>query len=199
MKTAQEIEDRLREVLVEELGRRLTRDVLPHLCSHNLRHPLDHRKTVYDEPNPSYNRIAAGHAEGNGSLPVLQTIGLCMLGSENPEEWPGNVCEEPIDAQRWPYFNFKMSRLEVYERFVMDLENPEWVEASLPEVCQLLWVLGSRLELADRETGLVRLWAWWKRILVKSPAPERNVGVTVYLPALDAFPDKDRSRTPARH
>ena len=60
MKSTDEVESRLRELLVSELGRRLTRETLPQLCVHNYRHTLDHRMTAYGEPNEGYNRITQG-------------------------------------------------------------------------------------------------------------------------------------------
>lgn len=196
MKSISEVEDRLRAVLVAELERRLSREVLPHLCVNNHRQPLDHRKRVYGEPNPTYNQISAG-VEDHVSLPVVQTIGLCLLGAEDPASWPGTICEEPIDAQRCPHFAYRQKRSEVYEQFAANLQDPAWVEHSLPEAQALLWVLGGSLNArAGGSTGH-QLWAWLRKIFASGS--EKSVGVAVYLPPLDAFPDQERPRAVAHH
>ncbi len=138
MKTQADIEDRIRFLLSEELTRRVreAETRLPHLCVHNHRQPLDTRKTVEDMPNETFNRTSDQHG-----LPVVQTIGLCMLGSDNIEEWPGNICEEPIDAARCPYFKSTVSKAEVWQQFKVHIEDLAWVQANLPELYGLLWVL----------------------------------------------------------
>lgn len=198
MKSTAEVEERLRTIVVAELRKRLTRETLPHLCVHNRRQPLDHRRTIYGEPNGSYNRISTG-VENGVALPVLQTIGLCMLGSEDPESWPGNMCDEPLDAQRCPYFTYKQSRADVYAEFIANLKDPEWVEAYLPAAHALLWVMSAPpLRVTPEISRLHRLWRWvwgvlWHRGSKNSPE------ALVYLPPLDAFPEEDRARAPAFH
>lgn len=199
MKSMDEVESRLRELLVSELGRRLTRETLPQLCVHNYRHTLDHRKTAYGEPNGGYNRITQGVEEVDGErvgLPVVQTIGLCMLGSEGLESWPGNICEEPIDAQRCPYFQYRVTRAEVYDGFLADVSDPAWVEKTLPAVHSLLWVLGATLRL--HHSSWLRWWGWLCK-LVSGRRSENSVSVSVYLPTLDAWPDENRAGAPAHH
>lgn len=154
MKTEVEVRSRLQALVAEELNRRLA-DIalrLPVLCVHNHRQPLDQRKQVGGESNPSYNRVVS-----HTSLPVLQTIGLCMLGSEDPESWPGTICEEPLDARRCPDFTPARTKADVLAEFQGQLADPEWVRANLPEVASLLWVL-DQLTLG----GL----SWWVRLLV---------------------------------
>lgn len=139
---------RIRHLLTVELDRRVTLMVkrLPEHCVHNYRHPLDVRKTVDGHPNEQYNRI---------SLPVVQqTIGLCTLGKDTPAEWNGTICEDPVDAQRCPYFNGKQTKESVLREFEEQLRDMNWVSQNLPEVHGLLWVL---------EYEPVRL-PWWKRV-----------------------------------
>lgn len=162
MRAAAELEERVRTLVGEELQRRLAREVLPHLCVHNHRQPLDHRRQLYGEINGAYNRISAGIEDGV-ALPVLQTIGLCMIGAENPESWGGAICEEPIDAQRCPYFVYRRARAEVYAELVTELRDPDWVQAHLPAVHWLLWAVGAPgLEV---QTGVSRVKRLWRRVL----------------------------------
>lgn len=194
MKSTNEIEEQVRTLLVEELQRRLNREVLPHLCVHNHRQPLDHRKSIYGEPNVSYNRISAAVEDGV-SLPVVQTIGLCMLDADPPEEWRGTICDEPLDAQRCPFFVHRQSRVDVYNEFVGNLRDPKWVELHLPAVHSLLWVIGASLGLSE---GVSTLYRFWMKVTfgLFEPPSEKSQDVLVYLPPLDAF-HEDRPRTPA--
>lgn len=139
MKSPDVIRARITRLLVRELHRRvgIASERLPVRCTHNYRHPLDPRRTVDGEPNPNYNRI----------LPVNQTIGLCMLGAEDPSEWPGNICEDPIDAQRCPYFEVKQTKAQVWAELREQLKEPSWVEENLPEVAALAWTLNEAPDL----------------------------------------------------
>jgi hypothetical protein len=153
MKPTAEIEARIRYLLCAELSRRVmeAETRLPHLCVHNHRQPLDTRKTVEDLPNEAYNRTTDPEHRG---LPVAQTIGLCMLGAEDITSWPGNICEDPIDAQRCPYFNPSTSKTVIFERFKANMGDVEWVQQNMPEAYALLWVLES--------VGVTL--PWWKRL-----------------------------------
>ena len=152
MKTQQDVQDKLRALLVAELDRRvvIAHKRLPVRCVHNHRQQLDPRKNMEDEPNPSYNRI------DRRRLPVVNEMGLCMLGSENPEEWPGTICEDPIDAQRCPDFTPIQTKEEMLAGFTEQLKDAEWVSENLPDVQALLWVL-------DDAPANYHL-PWWKRI-----------------------------------
>lgn len=148
MRQEREIKERVRGLLVNELNRRVRESTLrlPYKCTYNVVHPLDVRKTVGGEPNPNYNHIRP--RLGN------QALGLCFYGAENLEEWPGNVCDEPIDAKRCPYFTPMVSKEDILAKFREDLGDASWLQENLPEVAGLLWVL----ELADPP----RL-PWWKK------------------------------------
>jgi hypothetical protein len=157
MKATSEIESRIRYLLVQELNARvqLAERRLPHLCTHNHRQPLDVRKTVEGEHNEDYNRITRG-----SSLPVAQTIGLCMLGAESPSDWPGNICEDPIDAQRCPYFNPRFNKQALWTSFAGQIRDPEWLQVNMAEVYGLLWSLNA--------AELPKMPAWkrfWYRLL----------------------------------
>ncbi len=165
MKDQSDILIRVRELVHAERERRLAEAQLrlPHLCTHNHRQPLDTRPTVEGEVNPTFNRISP-----NGT----PTIGLCMLGADSPEEWLGTICEEPIDAQRCPYFNTTQSEEVVLAAFQHDLTTPEWVSANMPELAALLWVLeGSELPRLP----------WFRRFLLRF----RSFKVEPLKPALD--------------
>ncbi len=81
-----------------------------------------------------------------------------MLGSNDPEEWQGTICEDPIDAQRCPFYTTMVNELEVLETLRQDLANPEWLGQNMPELSALLWVLDSQ--------SLPSL-SWFRRFLLK--------------------------------
>ena len=152
MRDAEAIEARIRFLLVQELNERvlIVGRRLPHLCVHNHRQPLDVRKTVEGEHNEDYNRITRGP-----SRPVTKTIGLCMLGAENPEAWPGNICEDPVDAQRCPYFQARVDKKKLWSDFAEQIRDPEWLQTNMPEVYGLLWSL---------DVAALPQVPWWKRL-----------------------------------
>ena len=156
MRDAAEIEERVRFLLIEELNARvqLAEQRLPHLCVHNYRHPLDTRKRVGGDTNENYNRVTSA---SNG-LPVMQTMGLCMLGAESVDDWPGTICEEPIDAQRCPYFTPKVDKKKLWAEFIAQIKQPEWLRLNMPEVYGLLWAI-NKMSVPDIP--------WWKRIWYK--------------------------------
>ena len=152
MKTNDDVRQKVRALILHEFNRRvaIAHKRLPNRCEHNHRQELDPRKAVEDEPNPSYNRVDRTH------LPVLNEIGLCMLGSENPAEWPGTICEDPIDAERCPYFNPTQTKEGMMSEFVEQLQDIDWVAENMPDVMALLWVL-------DDVPANYHL-PWWKRV-----------------------------------
>lgn len=150
MKPQSKIVGRARSLVETELFRRLQEagQRLPRKCVHNHRHSLDSRPTVDGDPNPTYNRV---NAEGG------HTIGLCMLGADNPEEWSGTVCEDPIDAQRCPYFTPLQDKATVLREFASQLADSVWVSENMPLLWELLWIL-----------DMVRppQLSWWARLKV---------------------------------
>jgi hypothetical protein len=150
VKTADEIHDRIRFLITRELDRRVEEATqrLPHLCRHNKQHSIDARKQVDGERNYQYNRIDTKNP---------QLMGLCMYGAENPEEWPGDICEDEIDAKRCPWFEPLRSKKALIEHFQIQLQTGMWMEDNMPEVAQLLWVLGD----GDRA---YRGIPWWKHL-----------------------------------
>lgn len=160
MKTSKEIEARIRSRLVDELARRLraSGSRIPTNCVHNHRHTLDSRKRTEGEGNPLYNRI---------ETPNGQTIGLCMLGSDTPEEWSGNICEDIVDAQRCPYFNLAKSKEAVLKEFSDQIADITWLEKELPDVASLVWALERPVKLSL----MARLKAWLFRVKVEPLTP----------------------------
>lgn len=163
MKSEAEIRARLRGLLVQELDRRVqdaTRR-LPRRCRFHHQQALDVRRLVDGEPNESFNQTRR-------SLPVL---GLCGHGVEDPTEWSGTICEDPIDAQRCPLFEAKQSKDDLRQEFERQLQTPEWVQENLPEVAGLCWALGVV------QTPALPWWRrFWFRILRIRVEPVLSAG-----------------------
>ncbi len=147
MKSGSEIRARLRGLLVQELDRRVEDATkrLPQRCRFHHQQPLDVRRLVEGEPNETFNRTGK-------SLPVL---GICGHGMEDPTEWSGTICEDPIDAQRCPLFEARQDKDAIRKEFESQLQTPEWVQENLPEVAGLCWVL---------DAVQVLPLPWWKRL-----------------------------------
>lgn len=167
MKTVAEVQDRIRWLLSKELQHRVdeARLRLPRLCKHNRQQVLDPREVVDGDPNPLYNRVTS-----SPHLPVVQTIGLCMYGAESPTTWPGDICEDPIDAQRCGIFEPLQTKEQLYSTFQHDVSDIEWLEQHLPAVYELVWVLDT-ITLAS-----VPWWTrlWWRFLQIR-PEPVRVV------------------------
>lgn len=171
MKTQAEVVARAKSLVSTELDRRLAlaRQRLPHRCIHNHRQAIDSRKTVEGEANPTYNTIAA-----DGS----PTIGLCMLGANNPEDWRGTICEDPIDAQRCPDFTPGQNLEQILTSFRSELADPEWVNVHMPSLAALMWVLD---EQAPPRLGFFRRFLLsFTRIQLEPVQPK--VDLTLLLP-----------------
>lgn len=153
MRTKSEVEVRVRELLCSELDRRVAEasERLPTRCIHNYRHPLDTRKQIEGEENPEYNRIT-----DKVGLPVIQTIGLCLLNCNDPENWEGTICEDPIDAKKCQDFKPAKTRSDILPDLALDLKDADWIRTNQPELFALLWVLGAVQELTI---------PLWKRVL----------------------------------
>ncbi len=135
MKSSDEILDRVRGLIAQELERRLNRTQkrLPVLCVYNHRQIVGEAKEEGGERGENYNRLERTSGK---------TLGLCMYGSQNGD-WPGNICDDPSDAQQCSLFTPKSSREDVVREFRDQLTDPDWVELNLPGVSELMWVLGS--------------------------------------------------------
>ena len=178
MRSSEEIKRRAKELLNQELERRVAeaQSQVPHNCVHNIRQPLDTRRTVGGEPNPAYNRITAGRG-----LPVVQTIGLCGIGVEDPRVWQMNICDEPIDALRCPVFQSNRERQQIVSEFEALVKDDSWLREHLPEIYSLLWALSGdtltpKLPEEEEEISPVEIpvtveeepvLTWWDKFLSK--------------------------------
>jgi hypothetical protein len=167
MKTKSEIETRIKELVCAELDRRVAEasERLPTRCVNNYRHPLDTRKQLEGEPNSEYNRIT-----DKRGLPVVQTIGFCLLGCNDPQNWEGTICEEPIDAKKCGDFKPMKGKAEILPELSHDLKSTAWVDENMPELLSLLWVLGAVQEM--KVPLWKRVWFWFRRVKLEPVVPK---------------------------
>ena len=189
MKTREEIEGRIRFLLVQELDRRVAEASrrLPCLCTHNHQQPLDTRRQVYGEPNDSFNRVSS-----EPGVPVGQTMGLCMLGADKPEEWNCTICEDPIDAQKCPLFTPLKTKEHIESTFREEVNDMPWVQEHMPEMYGLLWTLDTGV-VALRLPWWKRVWYWTLRIRVEPGASNGTImGLLVAPDSPCPYPKEDK-------
>jgi len=138
---------------------------LPRFCKYHLEHSLDVRKQVGGEPNPRYNFIITS-----------RTLGLCVKGSEDPETWNGDICEDDVDAQRCPYFELKVTKEQLLTQVNKELSDLDWLKQNQPDVYALAWVLEETPKLS-----------WWQRLWLKL----RPLRVRRALPVVPLLPSGD--------
>lgn len=223
MKDQTQIEERLRRLVREALNFHMASFYvkLPVKCRHNHRQPLDHRKTVYGDKNPTYNRIAVGRDDEGKGLPVMQTLGLCMYGAENPDDWRGDICEDPVDAQRCSVYNPIVSKKVLYDAFVKGVQSEEWLQKNYPEILGLVWVLGQGVVVGEEPPEeeppppSMKTLGLWRRICeifdptpvsllapepepLQLPAPPEEgppADILVYVPSLEEYEDHRSGKT----
>ena len=113
MKSKKEIEKKLRKLSYREYLKMYEEKASckPENCVHNYRHEEDGEE-----------------------------VGLCMLGADNVEEWPGNICDDVSTAKQCPFFRSKQSKEQVKEEFFEKLEKGD-IEDENPSISALKWVL----------------------------------------------------------
>lgn len=80
-------------------------------------------------------------------------VGLCMYGSENPEEWPGTICETIEDCH---HFEPKYTKEEVKAEFEESLKDEVVVAHQYKDIAALQWVLDDKVYSWDL--------AWYQRL-----------------------------------
>jgi hypothetical protein len=162
VKSESEIRNRIDEAVFEEISRRVDAlgERVPHKCIHNYRHPLDARKVTEEGFNPQYNRMTS-----EKRLPVLQTVGLCLLGSEDPSAWGGTICDEPIDAKRCPVFTPFKTKEDLVTEVKEQMADEVWLKEHMPEVYALSWAVG--MVVGPRLSWWARFLLWIRRVTLE--------------------------------
>lgn len=93
-----------------------------------------------------------------------------MYGSEDPANWPGDICDKNETAQSCPKFKPIVSLEEVQAKAQALLANDEWVFENMKDVAALQWVIGDRIH-RHRPSFFQRLFLWIRtRMLKVSPS-----------------------------
>lgn len=95
-------------------------------------------------------------------------VGLCMLGAENPEEWPGNVCDDIETAQKCPFFEQKHDPEDLEKEFFEKLENGKILAEEYKDIAALKWTLegDSEVDLTESFSVSQRIKMFFVRIFV---------------------------------
>jgi len=102
-------------------------------------------------------------------------VHLCMYGSDDPENWPGDLCDRDDMADRCKWFEPLKSAKEAREEFDGFLKDDEWVYNNHRDLAVLQWVLDDRGTQTPR--GFLSRWErflLWLYVLlcrVKKPSP----------------------------
>lgn len=86
------------------------------------------------------------------------SVRLCILGSEDPEEWLGNLCETKECARSCPFYKSRHTPQELEAQLEEQLQEEEVLYTEHRDIAMLLWVLGE--ERAERRTWVSRLKFW---------------------------------------
>jgi hypothetical protein len=116
-------------------------EVLPQNCVHNHKHTPEIVEQDETDLSPTVK-------EGDD-------IRLCMLGSDNPEEWPGNICQDPLTAKRCPFFENKHNHQDALREYKERIADPKVLAHEYKDIAALKWTLESDppVELSDKTLG----------------------------------------------
>ena len=83
-------------------------------------------------------------------------VQLCMLGSDDPENWPGNICDTVENARTCPFYRNRHNKAELKAKFDLSLQDPDILNNEYRDIAVLQWVL----EDEPKETSL----SLWERV-----------------------------------
>lgn len=113
------------------------------------------------------------HGETDPETGRAVTVGLCLYGAQNPEEWPGDLCG---GAKGCPYFETEETKEEIKQRFEESLENEVTVAQHYKDIAALQWVLGEKVYSWDL-VWYQRLYLWFIFMLYKVSSFIRRSGL----------------------
>ncbi len=91
---------------------------------------------------------------------------LCMYGSKNPADWPGDICDTDEKARGCGWFEPRVTLKQAREEFMDGLEDDEYVFTTYRDVATLQWVLGERVHMMGL-TWFERFIFWMKSFIHK--------------------------------
>lgn len=145
MKSKGKVRQKIKDAKFKYLKREL-RDKLK-ACPQNCQYNERHRLTTYKR-DPVTNEMRSHETE----------IGLCMYGADNPEEWPGKICDEEKTAQECGLFLGRYDKEQVKEAFNAKLEDPQVVAHEYKDIAALQWVV--------EEDASAYSLSWYQRLVL---------------------------------
>jgi hypothetical protein len=132
MKSEGKIKQKLKDAKFKYLKRELRSKLrkCPENCQYNVRHNVTSYHYVEGSDKPEKRTVE---------------VGLCMYGSENPEEWSGKICDEDKTAQDCGLFLGKFDKEEVKAQFNSKLEDDALVAEEYKDLAALQWVVGDSI------------------------------------------------------
>jgi hypothetical protein len=88
-----------------------------------------------------------------------------MLGAENPEEWPGNVCDDVSTAKSRPFFEVRHQEDELREEFEEEIQDVSVLASDYKDIAALRWVLNGEVDSHFTVWSKIRLFFF--RLFVK--------------------------------
>lgn len=89
----------------------------------------------YLRPRPCNCVHNHAHDTGEG------TVRLCMLGSDDPENWPGNICDTVENVRTCPFYRNRYDKDELKAKFDTVLEDPDVLYNEYRDIAMLKWIL----------------------------------------------------------
>jgi hypothetical protein len=127
------------------------------------------------------------------SLVVIQPdqkIRLCMYGSENPSEWPGNVCDTVETARECKLFQPRVSEKDAVKEFNDLMADDAWVYEHHKDIAALQWVLEERVHKIDL-SAWDNLLLWFDGLMRRLFKPKMLPAKTEQAIPEDLWPDAD--------
>ena len=153
MKTHEEIEKRLSSLYhkYENLYVKENLRASPDNCVHNLTH-----NPVALIPRPADLELNRAPRKQT-TLVVLdgpaRPIRICTYGSEDVENWNGDICDTVEHASQCPVFRAVESELELRKQFQALMQDDDYVFENYKDITALQWMTGHRItwDLEKRE------------------------------------------------
>jgi len=145
MRAPDEIERRLKKLTSRYKDKYLSKSQgrFHKSCAHNRTHVPT--PTVKSESSKMWESSLSPRRQV--TLIVMQPempVGICMYGSEKPETWNGNTCDDDSVSEECPYFTPSQSKEDASAEFDMMLKDDALVLSEYPDVAALQWVLQAR-------------------------------------------------------
>ncbi len=164
-------------------------------CFHNCTYNYEHRGTarLSNDRSPPDLEISPRRQVTLMVVREEKSVHLCMYGSKNPEDWPGDICETDEKARGCSWFEPRVNIKQAREEFMDKLQDDEYVFNAYRDVATLQWVLGERVHTMGL-SFLDRFFFWFKGLFHK---PDPLVPqLPAHLPE-DIWSDKPDDSPPA--